>query len=205
MPASARKSRTPTRAASENSTHTSVVSARSLTISGSRSPDGRANDSRNPSATNAMGAVTSARCSRADSTPQPNTAAAMTAITPDVTPHCTAAAVRDGSSQVDEGPHGARTPPARRPHGARGAAQGPSRSPPHSPPGAPEPPDGPSHPPRMARPAPAAGEHALVGAVGAPITKRASTGSAGAMEGGRAMRLLLLIASLLLLVALAAQ
>src|SRR6185369_14262878 len=81
----------------------------------------------------------------------------------------------------------ARTAPARRPHAA------------------PEPPDGPSHPPRMARPAPAAGEHALVGAVGAPITKRASTGSAGAMEGGRAMRLLLLIASLLLLVALAAQ
>src|SRR4051794_39320593 len=57
----------------------------------------------------------------------------------------------------------------------------------------------------MARPAPAAGEHALVGAVGASMEAGASTGSAGVMEGGRAMRSAFLIASLLLLVALVAQ
>ncbi len=78
MPASALSSRSPTLAASENSTQTRVTSVSSAQDLGARraAVSGIVTAIRTPTATKTIGAVRSARSSRADSAPQPNTAAA---------------------------------------------------------------------------------------------------------------------------------
>ena len=79
---SARRSRNPTRDASANSTSTSVTSASALTSSrDGMYPSGASGPcvSSTPATTNAIGAVTSKRSSRADSIPHANTSAATIA------------------------------------------------------------------------------------------------------------------------------